>query len=113
MTPIELLKACLTLEYNMGRIRKRKWGERLIDIDILYFRDLVLKATDLEIPHPGIPGRKFTLVPLVEKWAQLIHPVLKKNQLQLLTELNSSSGKGVILIIYPPELYISIYLIYP
>jgi len=86
----ELLAHCLHVETKMGRIRKEKWGERLIDIDILYFDGLMLKEPDLEIPHPGIQERKFTLMPLVEKWPELIHPILLKNQLGLLNELDSA-----------------------
>lgn len=88
--PKELLAHCLQLEAKMGRVRKQKWGERLIDIDILYFDNLTLKETGLEIPHPGIPERKFTLMPLVEKWPDKIHPTLHKTQAELLFGLAST-----------------------
>jgi 2-amino-4-hydroxy-6-hydroxymethyldihydropteridine diphosphokinase len=63
---------------------KIKWSERIIDIDILYFDEIVIKSFDLEIPHPGIPSRKFTLIPLVEIDAKKIHPKLNLSQQQLL-----------------------------
>ncbi len=88
--PESLLASCLDVENKMGRVRKQKWGERLIDIDILYFNDQIINETNLQIPHPGIPERKFTLMPLIEIWPEIIHPVIKKNQSTLLTELNSS-----------------------
>lgn len=82
--PWELLDQILEIEKEMGRIRKEKWGERLIDIDILYFDEVVARSFDLEIPHPGIPERRFTLAPLAELAPQKIHPKLKKTQVELL-----------------------------
>lgn len=80
----ELLKVILKIELELGRVRKVKWGERLIDIDILYFNDLVHKDKVLEIPHPGIPDRRFTLIPLVEINPNFIHPKLELSQKELL-----------------------------
>ena len=88
--PLELLNQCLETEREMGRVRKQKWGERMIDIDILYFKDEIIKEVDLEIPHPGIPERKFTLMPLAEKWEKHIHPILRKNQCEMFMDLVSS-----------------------
>jgi 2-amino-4-hydroxy-6-hydroxymethyldihydropteridine diphosphokinase len=84
--PWELLEQILDIEKDMGRVRKEKWGERLIDIDILYFDEVVANSFDLEIPHPGIPERRFTLEPLKEIAPEKIHPKLKKTQQQLLEE---------------------------
>ncbi|WP_375581059.1 2-amino-4-hydroxy-6-hydroxymethyldihydropteridine diphosphokinase [Marivirga tractuosa] len=80
----ELLKLILQIEHDLGRIRKVKWGERLIDIDILYYHDSKIKHEDLEIPHAGIPYRRFTLVPMVEISPDFIHPLYNKTQLELL-----------------------------
>lgn len=90
LRPSGLLAQCLEIENEMGRIRKQKWGERLIDIDILYFKDEVIQEDALEIPHPGIPDRNFTLIPLTEKWADVTHPTLKKNQTEMLKDLASA-----------------------
>lgn len=84
LTPEELLHACLSTEQQMGRTRIKKWGERLIDIDILYFHDLVLEQNELIIPHPGIAVRNFTLKPLCEISPDLIHPILKMTQTEML-----------------------------
>ena len=86
LDPAELLKAILEIEQDMGRIRVRKWGERLIDIDILYYHDQVIDTEPLKVPHPGIPNRRFTLVPLVELDAKGLHPILRKSQELLLEE---------------------------
>ena len=81
-----LLQALLDIEKQMGRRRFQKWGERLIDLDILYYGNAVIDEKDLKIPHPHIPERRFTLAPLCEIAPLLVHPVLKKTQLQLLED---------------------------
>ena len=86
LTAHTLLECILEIEKKMGRERVIKWGERLIDIDILYFGSTVIEETDLIIPHPYIHQRRFTLVPLCEIAPYLVHPVLKKNQLELLND---------------------------
>lgn len=82
--PWEILNTIEKIEAEMGRERKEKWGERLIDIDILYFEEVVMNAFDLIIPHPEIQNRRFTLVPLVELAPELLHPQLNMNQSELL-----------------------------
>lgn len=82
----ELLNALLEIEQKMGRQRKEKWGERLIDLDILYYGNSIIEEPGLNIPHPLIAQRRFTLVPLCELAPLLVHPVLRKDQLQLLEE---------------------------
>lgn len=80
----EMLKIINQIEEQMGRIRKEKWGERLIDIDILYYGREVVDQKDLQIPHPGIPERRFTLIPLVEIAPDFIHPILNQDNTSLL-----------------------------
>ncbi len=84
--PLELLEIILETEEAMGRKRTEKWGPRLIDIDILYYNDEVIRTDALSIPHPFIPERRFTLEPLAEIAGDFIHPVLKKDQRTLLAE---------------------------
>lgn len=84
--PEALLDCLLSIEKQLGRERKQKWGERLIDLDILYYGDLVEESPRLTVPHPYIPERRFTLVPLCELAPLLVHPVLGKTQLELLEE---------------------------
>lgn len=90
LNPSALLKTILTIEIAMGRIRTDKWHERIIDIDILFFDDLVVKGTDLEIPHPFIRERRFVLMPLSEIADALIHPVLNKTINALVVECTDS-----------------------
>ena len=84
--PEELLESLLNVEQKLGRIRKEKWGERSIDIDVLYYHDQVSETKKLTLPHPGIPDRKFTLILLAEMCPLENHPVLGKTHMQLLAE---------------------------
>ncbi len=82
--PEKLLEACLHVENIMGRIRERKWGKRLIDIDVLFYHDEQWNNNMLTLPHYGISDRRFTLLPLVELAATGTHPVNGKTMEQLL-----------------------------
>ncbi len=87
LSPDELLQACLTIEQEMGRTRNEKWGPRIIDLDILFYDDLIIQQEGLEIPHPGIPERSFVLAPMNEIAPDFIHPKLKKTIETLLQEI--------------------------
>jgi len=80
----DTLKKVLAIEKSMGRVRKEKWAERIIDIDILYFDDQVINKENLTIPHPGIPDRRFVLIPLCELIPDQIHPALHVSNADLL-----------------------------
>ena len=86
LTPRELLSALLSIESEMGRIRKEKWGPRLIDLDLLFYDNLILNQKGITLPHPEIQKRKFVLIPLHEIAEDLIHPTLKKTIKTLLKE---------------------------
>lgn len=88
LSPFELIDEINTIEKNMGRERTllNKWKERQIDIDILFFNNLVLKSEKLIIPHPSIHLRNFALIPMEQIAAGLIHPLLNKNISVLLAE---------------------------
>ncbi len=90
LTPQLLLDTILSVELKLGRIRKEHWGERLIDIDILYYHNQIIETPHLKIPHPGIPDRRFTLIPLVEIAKDYIHPKLRQNQEILLNNCEDS-----------------------
>ena len=87
LEPLLLLDALLAIEVEMGRIRKEKWGPRIIDLDILLYGNLTLKNSRLEIPHPEMIQRRFVLAPLAELTPNSIHPTAKKSIQQLLSEL--------------------------
>jgi 2-amino-4-hydroxy-6-hydroxymethyldihydropteridine diphosphokinase len=66
LTPRELLARCQAVERDLGRIRGERWGPRVIDVDILAYRDVTLADPDLVIPHPRIAERVFVLAPLAD-----------------------------------------------
>jgi 2-amino-4-hydroxy-6-hydroxymethyldihydropteridine diphosphokinase len=84
LQPIDVLNVILKIEKQLGRERKEVWGERLIDIDILYYANVVVSMNDLAIPHPQLHRRRFTLIPLVEIAPDYVHPKLKKTNQELL-----------------------------
>lgn len=86
LDPPGLLNELLSIEKKMGRQRKEKWGERVIDIDILFFGVEIIEHDDLIIPHPQLANRRFTLVPLNELIPDFIHPRLQKKISELLEE---------------------------
>lgn len=87
LQPGELLKLLKEIEREMGRRSGTRWGPRVIDMDILFYDDLVMRTQDLEIPHPGIQDRDFVLKPLAEIAPDKVHPVLKKSIRELLDNI--------------------------
>lgn len=84
LTALQLLNKVLEIEKTLGRVRKEKWGERLIDIDIILFGDEIINIEDkLQIPHPQMEFRNFVMEPLSEIAGNVIHPVLKKTMEEL------------------------------
>jgi 2-amino-4-hydroxy-6-hydroxymethyldihydropteridine diphosphokinase len=90
VSPNELLEIVLGIEELLGRERIHVWGDRTMDIDILYYADQSVDQMDLVIPHPRIKERKFVLIPLVEVLPTFIHPVYKKNHHELLANCDDS-----------------------
>ena len=75
--PDMLLKKFKNIERAMGRKKvKKRWGARIIDLDILLYDSAVVKKKDLRIPHPEMSTRKFVLIPLSEIAPQVVHPEL-------------------------------------
>ncbi len=85
LNPEEVLNTCLSVEKQQGRERlgKKKWQQRVIDIDLLFYGDSIIDTIDLKVPHPYIQDRNFVLFPLAEILPGFIHPLLSKTVLEL------------------------------
>ena len=79
LLPDELMQQLLQIEAALGRIRTGKYGPRTIDLDILFYDELISHSAIVTVPHPAIQERKFVLIPLAELSPRKIHPVYKKS----------------------------------
>ena len=93
-SPKELIKALLSIESEMKRKRVIKWGPRIIDLDVIFYDDLLSDDEEIILPHPRMEEREFVLKPLSEIAPNKIHPLLNKRVYKLLDELNSADKYG-------------------
>ncbi len=84
LTPSQLLKTVNQIEDRLGRIRIEKWGARVIDIDIIFMEDTVVKTERLSIPHNLMHKRNFVLYPMVEIAPDFIHPIINETLTNIL-----------------------------
>lgn len=89
--PVKLYQTCKAIEEQVGRKPvDRRWQSRVIDLDILFYDDLILETEQLRIPHAELHLREFVLQPLNDIAPALLHPVLKMTISQLLWKTRSS-----------------------
>jgi 2-amino-4-hydroxy-6-hydroxymethyldihydropteridine diphosphokinase len=84
LPPETVLNQTQAIELALGRVRLERWGARLIDIDLLYYDDLILQTERLTLPHPLLAERRFALMPLCAIAPGFGHPVLGKTNAELL-----------------------------
>lgn len=77
-SPYELLDRIHQIEEKGERVRKERWGNRTLDVDILFYDDIIIGDKNLAIPHPDLVNRDFVIVPLKELNENLVHPICKK-----------------------------------
>jgi 2-amino-4-hydroxy-6-hydroxymethyldihydropteridine diphosphokinase len=93
LPPEEILEKILDIEKRLGRIRNTgEYKPRTIDIDILFYDDIILKKENLTIPHPLLIYRKFVLLPLSEIMGDYIHPEYGVSINELLDKCEDLSG---------------------
>ena len=82
----DVLSAILDIEQKLGRIRIEKWGERLIDLDIIFYNDAIIETPQLCVPHKHMHERMFVLIPLHNIAADMVHPKYNKTVEELLKQ---------------------------
>lgn len=95
LSPHDLLKELLTIEAELGRKRKENhigYESRPIDLDIIYYDDLINNDEDLILPHPRLHQRRFVLTPLCEIAPDFVHPVFKVSNKLLLERCEDCLG---------------------
>jgi 2-amino-4-hydroxy-6-hydroxymethyldihydropteridine diphosphokinase len=103
LPPEKLLAELQSIEDSLGRIRRGRWRERSIDLDIVFYDGLVMNTDALTIPHPRAHLRRFVLEPLAEINPGLIHPVLGATVSELLHSLEN--GEKVVKTAPPSALF--------
>lgn len=83
----DLLRRLLAIEQDMGRVRRKRWESRIIDLDLLLYGREIISEKHLTVPHPLMHVRRFVLVPLVELEPNLTHPTLGQTMSELLAKL--------------------------
>ena len=94
--PFELLDTIKSIQRAAGRIQDViRFGPRVLDLDILFFDDLVIDSGRLVVPHPRMHQRRFVLKPICDIDPTIVHPVLKKDMQSLLNGLGQDEQKVI------------------
>ena len=89
LEPPALLRLLQEIEARNGRVRRVRWGERTLDLDLLLFDDRIVETPELNIPHPRMALRRFVLEPLLEIAPGAVDPVTGRSVAELLEDLNT------------------------
>lgn len=91
LDPQHLLAFMQTVEQQVGRVKRFRWGPREIDIDIIFYDDRVINLPDLSVPHPRFHGRDFVLKPLCDLSPEFVDPVTKLTVKELYSNLTKDN----------------------
>lgn len=91
LAAVQVLNLALQIEKVLGRQRDVKWGNRTMDIDLLYYGNQIIDSSKLSVPHPYLHLRRFVLVPLAEIVPDFVHPILKLTSSALLNQCEDES----------------------
>lgn len=97
LSPLKLLDFIIVTEINTGRKNSNSYQDRELDIDILFYEDLIINEERLIIPHPRLHLRAFTLKPLLEIAPDFIHPVFQKTIDELFKECPDKSNPSILM----------------
>jgi 2-amino-4-hydroxy-6-hydroxymethyldihydropteridine diphosphokinase len=89
LAPEELLRVLHRIEAESGRVRRERWGPRVIDLDLLLYNGVILTGPDVQVPHPEMHRRAFVLLPLAEIAPEAWHPALEKTVAELLAAMDN------------------------
>jgi 2-amino-4-hydroxy-6-hydroxymethyldihydropteridine diphosphokinase len=90
LDPAALLQRLQAIESRHGRLRRERWSERTLDLDLLFYNDLILQTESLTLPHPRLHERAFVLLPCAEIAPTQLHPLYGRTILQLCTAIDLS-----------------------
>jgi len=88
LSPLELFGRLRDVEEGLGRVRDERWGSRTIDLDIIFYDDLVIDTEELTIPHVSAHARRFVLEPICEINPMFVHPGFGVRVYMLLNSLD-------------------------
>lgn len=89
LSPQDLLVKCNQIESTLGRNRdvEKRWGERTVDIDIVFYGKQIINTDILVVPHTRMHERAFVLVPMLEIAPEFVHPIFNKSMVDLYESL--------------------------
>ncbi len=76
LSPQQVMEKIISIEESMGRTREKKWENRIIDIDIIFYGKEIISSQSLQIPHPQFEKRNFAILPMMELAPDFVHPSL-------------------------------------